>query len=196
MPDLDDVQDGKNYHLDKPHNSPPFKLKGSNSLDWGMKNRMQRVFRPADGRTVMLAVDHGYFQGPTTGLESPGKVVAPLLPYADALMCTRGLLSTSVAPASPAPVVLRVSGGSSILRELSDEEITTSMEDAIRLNAVGVGMSVFIGSENERQTVVNLGRLVNEGERWGMPVLLGATGLLSLGLGLMWIGPAAMRLAA
>jgi putative autoinducer-2 (AI-2) aldolase len=140
-------------------------------MDWGMKNRMQRVFRPANGRTVMLAVDHGYFQGPTTGLESPGKVVAPLLPYADALMCTRGLLRTSVAPASPAPVVLRVSGGSSILRELSDEEITTSMEDAIRLNAVGVGMSVFVGSENERQTLVNLGRLVNEGERWGMPVL-------------------------
>jgi len=140
-------------------------------MDWGMKNRMQRVFRPADGRTVMLAVDHGYFQGPTTGLESPSKAVAPLLPHADALMCTRGLLRSSVAPGSPAPVVLRVSGGPSILRELSDEEITTSMEDAIRLNAVGVGMSVFIGSEHERQTVVNLGRLVNEGERWRMPVL-------------------------
>lgn len=140
-------------------------------MDWGMKNRMARVFRPETGRTVMLAVDHGYFQGPTTGLESPRKVVAPLLPHADALMCTRGLLRTSVDPSTSAPIVLRVSGGPSILKELSDEEITTSMDEAIRLNVAGVGMSVFIGGECERRTVVNLGRLVNEAEQRGMPVL-------------------------
>lgn len=140
-------------------------------MDWGMKNRMASVFRPEDGRTVMLAVDHGYFQGPTTGLEEPRKTVEPLLPHADALMCTRGLLRTSVDPNTSTPVVLRVSGGPSILKELSDEEITTSMQDAIRLNVVGVGMSIFVGSENERRNIVNLGRLVNEAEEYGIPVL-------------------------
>ncbi|MBI2060043.1 MAG: 3-hydroxy-5-phosphonooxypentane-2,4-dione thiolase [Nitrospirae bacterium] len=140
-------------------------------MDWGMKNRMSAVFRPETGRAVMLAVDHGYFQGPTTGLESPRDVVAPLLPHADALMCTRGLLRNCVDPSTNAPVVLRVSGGPSVLKELSDEEITTSMQEAVRLNAVGVGMSIFVGSENERRNIVNLGRLVNEAEDWGMPVL-------------------------
>lgn len=123
------------------------------------------------GRTVMLAVDHGYFQGPTTGLEDPRKTITPLLPYADSLMLTRGVLRTSVDPDLEVPVVLRVSGGTSILKELSDEVVTTSIEEAIRLNASAVAVSVFVGSEHEKETLANLAELVNEGERYGMPVL-------------------------
>lgn len=140
-------------------------------MDWGMKNRLSRFIKPETGRTVMLAVDHGYFLGPTSGLEDARASIAPLLPYADSLMCTRGILRTSVAPTTSTPVVLRVSGGASILKELSNEELTTSMEDALRLNVAGVGMSIFVGAEFERQTLANLGRLVGEGERIGMPVL-------------------------
>ena len=138
-------------------------------MGWGKSNRLARIMN--GGRTVMLAVDHGYFQGPTTGLEDPRKTITPLLPYADSLMLTRGVLRTSVGPESTVPIVLRVSGGTSILKELSDEVVTTSIEEAIRLNACAVAVSVFVGSPNERQTLANLAELVNEGERYGMPVL-------------------------
>ena len=138
-------------------------------MDWGMEDRLSRVIRP--GGTVMLAVDHGYFQGPTTGLESPRKAIAPLIPHADSLMLTRGLLRTSVQPGSGVPIVLRVSGGTSVLKELSDEGVTTSMEEAVRLGASAVAVSIFVGSENEKQTLLNLSTLVDEGERAGMPVL-------------------------
>jgi len=138
-------------------------------MGWGKRNRMARVMN--GGRTVMLAVDHGYFQGPTTGLENPRKTIAPLLPYVDSLMLTRGVLRTSVDPESTVPIVLRVSGGTSILKELSDEVVTTSIEEAVRLNASAVAVSVFVGSPNEKQTLSNLAELVNEGERYGMPVL-------------------------
>jgi putative autoinducer-2 (AI-2) aldolase len=138
---------------------------------WGLKNRLARIIRPATGRTVMLAVDHGYFLGPTTGLEAPGKTIAPLAPYADTLMLTRGVLRSSVDPRVDAPIVLRVSGGTSILSELSNEGIVTAMEDAVRLNAAGVALSIFVGSPNERQTLLSLATLVDEGERLGIPVL-------------------------
>ena len=140
-------------------------------MSWGLQNRLARFIRPETGRTVMLAVDHGYFLGPTSGIEDARTSVTPLLPYADSLMCTRGLLRTSVDPSTQAPIVLRVSGGPSILRELSNEEITTSMDEAVRLNVAGVGMSMFVGAEYEKQTLTNLGRLVNEAEAVGMPVL-------------------------
>src|SRR3990172_776439 len=140
-------------------------------MDWGMKNRFSKIIRPDTGRTVMLAVDHGYFQGPTTGLEEPRKTVEQLLPYADALMLTRGVLRTSIDPAVSTPIVLRVSGGTSILKELSNEGLTTSIEDAIRLNISAVTMSIFVGGEYERQTLLNLSKLVNLGERYGVPVL-------------------------
>jgi 3-hydroxy-5-phosphonooxypentane-2,4-dione thiolase len=138
-------------------------------LDWGMQNRLSRVIRP--GGTVMLAVDHGYFQGPTTGLENPRKTIAPLLPFADSLMLTRGVLRTSVDSSTNTPIVLRVSGGTSILKELSNEVVSTSMDEAIRLNASAVAVSIFVGSENEKQTLQNLSQLVDEGEKVGMPVL-------------------------
>jgi putative autoinducer-2 (AI-2) aldolase len=140
-------------------------------MDWGMKNRMARIIKPATGRTVMLAVDHGYFLGPTTGLEDMRKNIMPLTPYADSLMINRGALRASIDPGIAAPLVLRVSGGTSILSELSDEIIAVNMEEAIRLNAAAVAVSIFVGSKNERQTLDNLCRLVNEGERYGMPVL-------------------------
>jgi 3-hydroxy-5-phosphonooxypentane-2,4-dione thiolase len=138
-------------------------------LSWGLSNRVSRIMK--DGRTVMLAVDHGYFQGPTTGLENPRKTITPLIPFADSLMLTRGILRTSVESNVPVPIVLRVSGGTSILKELSDEVVTTTIEEAVRLNAAAVAVSIFVGSEHEKQTLANLSDLVSEGERYGMPVL-------------------------
>ncbi|MGC2062753.1 MAG: 3-hydroxy-5-phosphonooxypentane-2,4-dione thiolase [Thermodesulfovibrionales bacterium] len=139
-------------------------------MDWGLKNRFSRIFKP-DGRTVMLAVDHGYFLGPTSGLEDAARTIKPLLSYADALMPTRGVLRTSVDPASETPIVLRVSGGNSILTELSNEGITVSMEDAVRLNVAAVALSIYVGSPHEKQTLLNLTKLVDEGIRYGIPVL-------------------------
>lgn len=141
-------------------------------MDWGMRNRLATVISPKTGRCVMLAIDHGYFQGPTTGLERPGEVVHPLLPYADSLMLTRGVLRNCVDPTIHTPIVLRVSGGTSVLKDdLSDEQITVSIEDAIRLNAACLAISIFVGSPNEKTTLTNLARLCDEGQRYGIPVL-------------------------
>lgn len=138
-------------------------------MDWGKENRLSRIIR--SGKTVMLAVDHGYFQGPTTGLENPRKTITPLIPYADTLMLTRGILRSSVDPTNNVPIVLRASGGASVLKELSNEGVTTSIEEAVRLNACAVAVSVYVGSEHEKETLMNLSHLVDEGERFGMPVL-------------------------
>jgi putative autoinducer-2 (AI-2) aldolase len=140
-------------------------------MDWGIANRLNRILQPTTGRTVMLAVDHGYFLGPTSGLEEPRKTLEPLLPHADSLMLTRGVLRNCVPPESDIPIVLRVSGGTSILTELSGEGLTVAMEDAIRLNACAITLSIFIGAEGERETLLNLSRLVDEGEKYGIPVL-------------------------
>ena len=141
-------------------------------MDWGLKNRLARIIRPHSGRGVMLAVDHGYFLGPTERLEVPRKTIQPLLPYADSLMLTRGVLRTSVDEKYPIPVVLRVSGGSSIIgKDLSNEKITTSVKEAIRLNATALALSIFVGAPYEHESLVNLGKLVDEGEEYGIPVL-------------------------
>jgi 3-hydroxy-5-phosphonooxypentane-2,4-dione thiolase len=137
-----------------------------------MKNRMSKIIRPKDGRCVMLAVDHGYFLGPTERLEIPSKTIRPLLPYADSLMITRGVLRTSVNPSTDVPIVLRVSGGSSVIGEdLSNETVTASIEDAIRLNATCLALSIFVGSKYEHQTLSSLAKLVDEGEKYGIPIL-------------------------
>lgn len=136
-----------------------------------MKNRISRIIKPKTGRCVMLAVDHGYFQGPTTGLANLGKTVEPLLPYADALMITRGAIRTWIDPTVDIPVILRVSGGQSILKELSNEIITASIDDAIRINASAITCSVYVGGEYEKETIGNLSKLVDEGEKYGIPVL-------------------------
>ncbi len=140
-------------------------------MDWGMKNRLGQLIQ-RDGRALFLPIDHGYFQGPTHKLEEPGKTIAPLLPYADALMLTRGVLRSCVDPANTKPIILRVSGGTSVVgKDLANEGIITSVKEAIRLNASAVSISVFIGSEYERQTLLNLTELVNECEEYGIPVM-------------------------
>jgi 3-hydroxy-5-phosphonooxypentane-2,4-dione thiolase len=141
-------------------------------MDWGMKNRLSKIIKPDNSRCVMLAVDHGYFLGPTERLEKPRETIGPLLNFADSIMLTRGVLRTSVIPESNTPIVLRVSGGSSIIGEdLSKESIVTSIEEAIRLNASCLALSIFVGSKYEFQTLKNLSKLVNEGEKYGIPVL-------------------------
>jgi putative autoinducer-2 (AI-2) aldolase len=140
-------------------------------MNWGMRNRLARIINPKTGHCVMLAVDHGYFQGPTTGLRNLGKTVIPLLPYADALMITRGGLRNWIPPEIGKPVVLRVSGGQSILKELSNEIITTSIQDAVRINASAITCSVYIGGEYEKQSIENLSKIINEGEDCSIPVL-------------------------
>ena len=169
MPEADG--DAKNFHTDVPPPSGGFFLKGSGSLDWGMSNRLARVFRPETGRTVMLAIDHGYFQGPTTGLERVDVSILPLVPLADALMCTRGILRSVVPPSSRTPVVMRASGGPSILKELSDEQIAIDIEDAARLNVAALAVQVFIGGQHETQSIHNMTRLVDMGLRYGIPVM-------------------------
>ncbi|MFQ5863186.1 MAG: 3-hydroxy-5-phosphonooxypentane-2,4-dione thiolase [Candidatus Brocadiales bacterium] len=140
-------------------------------MDWGMKNRMAQLIK-SDGHCMFLPIDHGYFQGPTTRLERPGETIKPLLAYADALFVTRGVLRSAINPDKSKPIILRVSGGTSMLgKDLANESITTSVKEALRLNASAVGMSIFIGSEYEHQTLVNLGRLVDECEEYGIPVM-------------------------
>ncbi len=141
------------------------------TMDWGMKNRLSRIIKK-DGHTVMLAVDHGYFMGPTTGLEKLDEMVNPLLPYADTLMLTRGALRNYIEPDVDIPIVLRVSGGTSIInKELLHEGIVVSMEDAIRLNVAGVAFSIMVGADFERDTLLGLTKVIDEAERYGIPVV-------------------------
>ena len=169
MPEVD--KEGKDFSLDQSVKTEGFFLKGSNSLDWGMKNRLSRIFNPETGRTVMLAIDHGYFQGPTKGLERIDLSILPIAPYADTLMLTRGILRSVVPPSYTRAIVLRASGGPSILKELSNEQIAVDIEDAVRLNAAAVAVQVFIGGDYETQSVHNMTRLVDIGTRYGIPVL-------------------------
>ncbi len=171
MADLDDLTLGDRFATSTPQLAQPFFLKGCQALDWGMQSRLARIFRPSTGRTVMLAVDHGYFQGPTSGLERVDLTILPLLRYADALMTTRGMTRSTVPAATSTPIVLRASGGPSILKELSDEEIAVGVEDALRVNAAALAVQVFIGGEHETRTVHNMTRLVDQGQRAGLPVM-------------------------
>src|SRR5215831_15623261 len=171
MPDNDDLSAGARYETTVPARAEVSRLKGSAALDWGMQSRLAQVFRPETGRTVMLAIDHGYFQGPTSGLERVDLSIVPLLPYADALMATRGMVRSTIPPASRTPIVLRASGGPSILKELSDERVAVGMEDAVRINASAVAVQVFIGAEFESRSVHNMTTLVDAGYRVGIPVL-------------------------
>ncbi|HBO43005.1 MAG TPA: 3-hydroxy-5-phosphonooxypentane-2,4-dione thiolase [Planctomycetaceae bacterium] len=171
MPEADETKKEKQYFADVPMVSPGFFLKGAGNLDWGMKNRLARIFNPESGRTVMLAIDHGYFQGPTTGLERIDLNIVPLMPMADALMLTRGILRTTVPPSITRPIVMRSSGGPSILKELSNEELAVDIEDAVRMNVAAVTLQVFIGGEYETRSVRNMTRLVDMGLRYGIPTL-------------------------
>ncbi|MBT4487835.1 MAG: 3-hydroxy-5-phosphonooxypentane-2,4-dione thiolase [Rhodospirillaceae bacterium] len=171
MADLDDIKEGKDFGLDTPAKNEPFFLKGSNALDWGVQNRLSRIFNPVSGRTVMLAFDHGYFQGPTTGIERMDLAIPPLIPHADVLMCTRGALRSCISPTSDKPIVLRSSAGQSILTELSNELIAVDIEDAIRLNASAITAQIYIGAEYEHKSIGNVVKLIDTGNRYGIPTL-------------------------
>lgn len=171
MADLDGNINAKQFHPDIPGARFAHSIRGAANLDWGMQNRLSRILDPNTGRTVMLAFDHGYFQGPTSGLERIDLNIAPLSELADALMCTRGALRSSIPPATKSGLVLRASGGPSILKDLSDEYTAMAMEDAVRVNADAVAVQVFVGGEHESRSIRNLTTLVDEGYRAGIPVL-------------------------
>jgi putative autoinducer-2 (AI-2) aldolase len=171
MADTDSAKDAKKFYEDIPMETPGFFLKGAGSLDWGMKNRLSRIFNPQTGKTLMLAIDHGYFQGPTTGLERIDLNIVPLIPYADALMLTRGILRTTIPATITKPIVMRCSGGPSILKELSDEHLVVDIEDAIRMNVAAITLQVFIGGEFESRSIHNMTRLVDMGLRYGIPTM-------------------------
>lgn len=171
MPDIDELKEAKKYYANIPQKTEGFFLKGSGSLEWGMKNRLSRIFNPDTGRTVMLAIDHGYFQGPTTGLERIDLSILPLVPYADTLMLTRGILRSLIPPSISKSIVLRVSGGTSILKELSNEDLAVDIEESIRLNVCAMAVQVFIGGEHERESIIHMTRMVDLGTRYGIPTL-------------------------
>ncbi len=171
MADLDDIKDGKDWGKGHPADTSRFFLKGSADYDWGVKARLSRIFAPATGKTVMLAFDHGYFQGATTGLERIDLTIAPLASEVDVLMCTRGALRTSIPPVVNKPVVLRCSGGNSILRELSNELVAVDIDDAIRLGACAMAAQVYIGAEYEHQSIGNVVKLIDQGTRYGIPTM-------------------------
>lgn len=170
MADLDGNIDARSYGLDRPQESHGFPVKGAGQLDFGMRHRLARIFG-GDGRTVMLAFDHGYFQGPTSGLERVDLSIVPLAPYADALMATRGIIRSVIPATCDNALVLRASGGPSVLKELSDERVAMDMTDAVRIDAAAVAVQVFIGGEHETQSIANMTSLVDAGYGVGIPVL-------------------------
>ena len=159
------------YQLDKPAMSYGFHIKGASNYDWGMKNRLSRIFRK-DGKSVMLAFDHGYIMGPTSGLERLDLCIPPLAAYADCLMGTRGALRAALPAYYTNGIIVRSTAGSSVLRDdMSLEVIGVEMEDAVRLNASCVAIQSFIGSENECNSIKNIVNSIDAGYRCGMPVL-------------------------
>ena len=146
-------------------------IKGLDNLGWGMRNRLSRLIKQ-DGRCQFLPIDHGYFQGPTRCLERPEDTIRELLPYADGLFVTRGVLRASIDPDIETPIILRVSGGTSVVgKDLANEVVTTSIEEMIRMNVAAVGISIFVGTDYEKQTLQSLAELVNECEDYGIPVM-------------------------
>jgi putative autoinducer-2 (AI-2) aldolase len=170
MPDIDENKDASSYGIGVPAPRQAFFLKGLDHMDWGIKDRMSRIFDPRSGHTVMLAFDHGYIMGPTSGLERIDLSIVPLVPYADCLMCSRGVLRTCIPPDVNKPISLRFSAGTTVLNELNDECLL-DIEDAIRLNASALAIMVSIGGQYEAKTVANLVRTADWGARYGLPTL-------------------------
>ena len=170
MPDIEGNKEAKQYHADVAQKTEGFFLKGSNSLEWGMKDRLARIFNPVSGHTVMLAFDHGYIMGPTSGLERMDLTIVPLIEYADCIMCTRGALRTLVPPTAGKPVSLRYSAGTTVLTELNDECVM-DIEEAVRINASLLAVMVAVGDRYEAVTIRNLTRTVDLGSRFGIPTL-------------------------
>jgi len=171
MADTDGNIEATTYGIGVPVPNPVYELKGSNNLEWGMKDRLSRIFDRESGNTVMLAFDHGYIMGPTSGLERIDINILPIVEYADCLMCTRGMLRAAIPPVYNKPISLRVSAGSTVLTELNDEVIGVDIEDAVRLNASLMAVMVSVGGRYEALTVKNLCQTVSEGTRYGIPTL-------------------------
>ena len=171
MADLDDIRDGKEYGIGVEQCTDGFFLKGSNNLDWGMKDRLSRIFNPATGRTVMLAFDHGFIMGPTSGVERIDLSIVPLIEHADCLMCTRGVLRSLVPPTSRKPICLRANAGTSILTELN-HNVLIDIQDAVKMIASAIAVMVSVGdAATEAETVANLYQAVDEGQAYGIPVM-------------------------
>ncbi|MDR2849183.1 MAG: 3-hydroxy-5-phosphonooxypentane-2,4-dione thiolase [Verrucomicrobiota bacterium] len=171
MADLDDIRDGREYGVGVNQKTDGFFLKGSNNLDWGIKDRLSRIFNPVSGRTVMLAFDHGFIMGPTSGVERIDLSIVPLIEHADCLMCTRGVLRSLVPPTSRKPVCLRSDAGTSILTELN-HNVVIDVQDAVRLNASAIAVMVSVGdASTEAETVANLYQAVDDGQAYGIPVM-------------------------
>jgi len=170
MADLEGNLSAKDWGLDSPQRSWDFPVKGAGQLDFGMRHRLARIFG-ADGHTAMLAFDHGYFQGPTSGLERIDLSIVPLAPYADALMATRGIIRSVIPSSVPNALVVRASGGPSVLKELSNERVAMQMADAARIDAAAVAVQVFVGGEFETQSIANLNEQIDAGLAYGIPVL-------------------------
>jgi putative autoinducer-2 (AI-2) aldolase len=173
MPDIETAS-SKDYGLEIPYQSQGFHVKGSDHYDWGMKSRLSRIFQPKSGRTLMLAFDHGYFLGPTSGLERLDLKIPPLVPYIDVLMGTRGALRSCISPtlSGDKAIALRCSSGSSVLDEdLSNECISVDVQDAVRMNADVMALQVFVGAPYEKQTIENLSITINEGMKHGIPTM-------------------------
>ncbi|MDR1402421.1 MAG: 3-hydroxy-5-phosphonooxypentane-2,4-dione thiolase [Tannerellaceae bacterium] len=171
MADLDDLREGSDFGLGVAAGRQGYHVKGANNLPWGMKDRLSRIFNPKTNRTVMLAFDHGFIMGPTSGLERIDLNILPLVQYADCLMCTRGILQTVIPPDTNKPVCLRSDAGTTILTELNDN-VLIDIEDAIRLNASAMAIMLSIGDPAfEAKTVANLYKAVDLGSRYGIPVM-------------------------
>jgi len=172
MADKDGMQLAKDYGLDRPQRSQAFHVKGMDHVDWGMKDRLSRIFRPDSGKTVMLAFDHGYIMGATAGLERLDLAIEPLAPYADALMATRGALRSCIQPNHNKPVILRASAGSTVLKDdMSHEVLGVDIDDAVRINASCLAVQVFIGANGECSSLKNLVNAIDAGARLGIPTL-------------------------
>jgi len=171
MPDVDGQKTSKDFGIGIPQETPGFHVKGSGSYDWGMKHRLSRIFNARSGRVVMLAFDHGYIMGPTSGLERVDLNIVPLIPYADVLMCTRGILRSVIPPQCAKPVALRTSAGATILTDLSNELIGVDVEDALRLNAAAQAVMAYVGATHEHETLDVLTTTIDEGMKYGLPTL-------------------------
>ena len=171
MADLDDLREGKDFGLDKAVENQSFYLKGCDNLDWGLKDRLARIFNKKSGRTVMLAFDHGFIMGPTSGLERIDLNILPLAEHADCLMATRGIIRASVPPTYNKPICLRSDAGTTILTELNDNVVIDPV-DAIKMNASAMAVMLAIGdAKMEAKTVANLVHAANEGQKYGIPVM-------------------------
>ena len=171
MAESEGNKNAKDYGIGIPQETPGFHVKGSAALDWGMKHRLSQIFHPRTGRVVMLAFDHGYIMGPTSGLERVDLTIVPLIPYADVLMCTRGILRSVVPPQCVKPVALRTSAGATVLTELSKERIGVDVEDALRLNAAAQAVMAYIGAPFEHETLGVLTQTIDAGMKYGLPTL-------------------------